>query len=94
MAFRDRAVIPAKEGFMCDHWQDIPELQHPDPNQGCPVGVESVSMEGRMGCNQYWLYRVCANIFKLFAELFHPINVENDVGEVRDGSNTERTHAI
>jgi len=70
-----RAVIPAAEGFTCEHWQKVPEFQHPNPSQGIPINVESVPMTGP-GQKLFWLYKVSSDLFcslvssNLFRTLF------------------------
>lgn len=63
-----RAVIPSAKGFTCEHWQRVPEFQHPDPGQGIPVNIESSPMSGP-GHKLFWLYHVSAYVNSFLARL-------------------------
>jgi hypothetical protein len=60
------------------HWQNVPEFQHPDPLQGEVSGVEAVSLEDVPGKRQYWLYRVrikCVVAFPLYAAFYYIVYI-------------------
>ena len=53
-----RAVIPAKNGFMCKHWKDVPEFRHPNEEAGDPIAVTAIPLDHVTAKRQDWLYTV------------------------------------
>jgi hypothetical protein len=78
-----RAVIPAKEGFMCKHWKEVPEFIHPDEEAGDPVGVTAIPLDHVTAKRQDWLYTVRFYIYILLILPYEVLSCICVIGNLR-----------